>query len=230
MIQTRMLEDSFYPLTAKSCRPIRGHVERNSKWLKNHHVEQFVAILPLKRRSSLMSPDTSTNSSPLNMGPAKSDTGPVLGRVAARAGTKAGSHVGKQQNVNRGHNDIRIGHSVARVDRAHAADKHSPEGKPSDSHSAAANETTATHELNAREAWLNFHASDLIMRLQEWATDLDAREASLNAAYARQDLRERQFRLCRQQVEIQIAEHLAAAKALRTEMQSHARRIAFELK
>ncbi|NNE01517.1 MAG: hypothetical protein HKN47_29750 [Pirellulaceae bacterium] len=88
--------------------------------------------------------------------------------------------------------------------------------------------TAVAAEPVGREAWLKLHATDLIRRLQTWATDLDAREADLNASFARQDLRERRFRLHQQEIEIQMAQHQQAANELQEQMQAHARRLAFQ--
>ena len=83
-------------------------------------------------------------------------------------------------------------------------------------------------ELIGRERWLALHATDLIARVQEWASDLDAREANLHAIQAQQDIRERKFRLYQQEVETQMAEHNRVAAKLREQIRNHARRLAFQ--
>lgn len=77
------------------------------------------------------------------------------------------------------------------------------------------------------EAWLRLHASDLVDRLQSWASDLDAREAQLNARSSLQDHRERRFRLHQQDVSTELAEQQRAIERLRREVEAQARRLAF---
>ena len=130
----------------------------------------------------------------------------------------------KQRGVSSNSSEA-LGEEFRRIDAQHSADENnSGESTESQAHDAQAAKPLGA-ELHNREAWLKFHASDLILRLQDWATDLDVREANLNAAYARQDLRERQFRLYQQDVEAQIAKHQRAARALREQISAHSRRL-----
>lgn len=82
-------------------------------------------------------------------------------------------------------------------------------------------------ETAARQ-WLQLHASELIDRLTQWSHDLDRREAELNARMAKQDSRERQFRLCQQIAQRELDEQQRTIDRLRTQIQSHARRLAFQ--
>ena len=78
------------------------------------------------------------------------------------------------------------------------------------------------------ESWLRLHATDLIDRLSHWAADLDAREAQLNARLAKQESRERQFRLHQQVAQMELDEQQRAIDRLRKKIQDHARRLAFQ--
>jgi hypothetical protein len=78
------------------------------------------------------------------------------------------------------------------------------------------------------ESWLRLHAADLIDRLSNWSQDLDAREAQLNARIAKEDLRERQFRLHQQVALAEMDEQQRAVDRLRKEIEDHARRLAFQ--
>jgi hypothetical protein len=75
--------------------------------------------------------------------------------------------------------------------------------------------------------WLELHAAELVDQLQAWASDLDAREAQLNARASLQDLRERQFRLQQQDLATELAEQRRSIERLRAETEAHARRLAF---
>ena len=66
-----------------------------------------------------------------------------------------------------------------------------------------------------------------VERLQAWATDLDAREAQLNARASLQDHRERRFRLRQQDTETELAEQRRSVGRLRQELEAQARRLAF---
>lgn len=110
-----------------------------------------------------------------------------------------------------------------RVDKSHA---------PRDERIPNADQTESTSDqlvkdLIGREGWLRLHATDLIRRLQDWASGLDAREATLNASYARQDIRERKFRLHQQEIERQIAAHKQAAEDLRQRINASLRKLVF---
>jgi len=79
-----------------------------------------------------------------------------------------------------------------------------------------------------RESWLRLHAAELIRRLQTWANGLDAREATLNAAFARQDLRERQFRLQQNEFQAEMDAAEQAADELHQKVAAQSRRLAFQ--
>ena len=86
---------------------------------------------------------------------------------------------------------------------------------------------TAGEELQPH-GWLDLHAAELIDRLQQWADDLDSREAQLNARSARQDLRERQFRMHQHDVSTAMAEQQREDERLRGLLEAQARRLAFQ--
>ena len=79
------------------------------------------------------------------------------------------------------------------------------------------------------EDWLQLQATDLIERLQKWSAELDAREAQLNAAMAQQDLRERVFRIRRQEFDADLRRQQEEIDALREQLSAQARRLAFQL-
>lgn len=142
---------------------------------------------------------------------------PLIG--AARPGsTMANSPSDIQKIGSIGHQSDNI-----RVDSPHGRHDEDASLDSQDQHSNKTN----VDELVRREGWLRLHATDLIRRLQDWASGLDAREATLNAAYARQDLRERKFRLHQQEIETQIAAHKQAAEDLRQRINASLRRLAF---
>jgi hypothetical protein len=91
-----------------------------------------------------------------------------------------------------------------------------------DRDSAEADEFAGHHD------WLRLHAAELLDRLQYWASDLDAREARLNARLSVQDYRERRFRLLQQDVAAQLAEQQRSSERLREENLAQARRLAFQ--
>ena len=82
-------------------------------------------------------------------------------------------------------------------------------------------------DLATPEDWLPLHATELVDRIQAWASDLDDREAQLNARSSLQDLRERKFRLHQQDVAIELAEQKRSIDRLRREIEAQARRLAF---
>jgi hypothetical protein len=98
-------------------------------------------------------------------------------------------------------------------------------------HTTGSNQTDASKpepaNLPSPEDWLRLQASDLVDRLQAWASDLDAREAQLNARASLQDHRERRFRLRQQDAETELAEQQRSIGRLRHELQAQARRLAF---
>jgi hypothetical protein len=79
-----------------------------------------------------------------------------------------------------------------------------------------------------RRQWLDLQAEDLIERLQQWAVDLDAREAQLNVQASLQDRRERQFRLRQQDAMAQLAEQQRSIARQQHEIECRARRLAFQ--
>ncbi len=83
-------------------------------------------------------------------------------------------------------------------------------------------------DTSPQEQWLGLQAADLIERLQAWESDLDAREAQLNARAALQEHRERQFRLEQQAATTDLAEQARASQRLHAELKAQARRLAFE--
>lgn len=80
----------------------------------------------------------------------------------------------------------------------------------------------------SQDEWLRLHATDLIDRLQTWASDLDAREAQLNSRTSIQEHRERQFRLRQQDLATELAEQQRSIDRLRQEIEAQARRLAFQ--
>ena len=91
-----------------------------------------------------------------------------------------------------------------------------------------AEQRNACDDFAPQESWLRLHAADLIARLSTWSNDLDSREATLNARVAKQDLRERQFRLLQHDAQIEMDEQQRAIERLRAQMENQARRLAFQ--
>lgn len=90
-------------------------------------------------------------------------------------------------------------------------------------------ESTRANSCDADpDSWLQLHATDLIDRLSGWSADLDSREAELNARTAKQDLRERQFRLQQQIAQTEMDEQQRSIDRLRDQIQAQARRLAFQ--
>jgi hypothetical protein len=75
------------------------------------------------------------------------------------------------------------------------------------------------------DEWLQIHAAELIDRLQHWASDLDARESQLNARFAVQDHRERQFRMKQQDIAAEMCEQQRAIERFHREIQIRAERL-----
>ncbi len=92
---------------------------------------------------------------------------------------------------------------------------------------AGCDEPDSAAEFDSADDWLRLHATDLIDRLQSWASDLDARESQLNARASLQDHRERCFRLQQQDVATELAEQQRSIERLRQESEAQARRLAF---
>ncbi|MGB7342593.1 MAG: hypothetical protein WBD20_00120 [Pirellulaceae bacterium] len=107
-----------------------------------------------------------------------------------------------------------------RVDRPHVSGAETPSD-------AISSPPQSSASLD-REAWLKLHAAELIRRLQTWANGLDAREASLNAACARQDLRERQFRLKQAEFQAEMDDAQQDVDDLRRQIAAQSRRLAFQ--
>jgi hypothetical protein len=82
--------------------------------------------------------------------------------------------------------------------------------------------------LPTPDEWLRLHAGELVDRLQAWASDLDSREAQLNARTSLQDHRERRFRLQQQDAATELAEQQRSIERLRREIEAQARRLAFQ--
>lgn len=78
----------------------------------------------------------------------------------------------------------------------------------------------------AAAALLQAHADDLVRNLQAWAEGLDRRESELNATLARQENRERSFRLWAQTQQQQLQQLEREATRLREELKQQARRLA----
>ncbi len=109
-----------------------------------------------------------------------------------------------------------------------------PAGKESIGKKTAGKKTTGleppSSELASgdQEAWLRLHAAELIRRLQAWAHGLDIREATFNAAMARQDVRERQFRIQQSEFQAEMNSATEAADELRKQIAAQCRRLAFQ--
>lgn len=82
--------------------------------------------------------------------------------------------------------------------------------------------------IPVQDEWLRLHATDLIDRLQAWASDLDAREAQLNSRTSIQEHRERRFRVRQQDLATELAEQQRSIERLRHEIKAQARRLAFQ--
>ncbi|GAA5506744.1 hypothetical protein [Novipirellula caenicola] len=159
-----------------------------------------------------------------------------LGRSVSASSGPVGSgpvgsgHVGDPRLAPR-----RAGHSRGeffanyRVDSAH--DAAADANLAATSSAGSPQPKTPTHfDIAAplSESWLGLQAADLIERLQRWESELDAREAQLNARAAIQEHRERQFRLEQQAASTDLAEQTRAAQRLQAELKAQARRLAFE--
>lgn len=85
--------------------------------------------------------------------------------------------------------------------------------------------------VSEAEAWrqslLRLHAEDLVVRLQDWADDVDAREALLNARVAMHERSERTFRMKQQAFQTEMAERQNQVERLKERVEMHAHRIAF---
>ncbi|MCG8653761.1 MAG: hypothetical protein MI861_28240 [Pirellulales bacterium] len=112
--------------------------------------------------------------------------------------------------------------NLHRVDGSHqlGSDIPTPDWQPT-----AAEESRV--DPSSPQQWLQCHAIDLIQKLQQWADDLDAREAQLNWRSAAQDRRERQFRPQQQDLVAEMAEQQRSVQRLQAEAESQARRLAF---
>lgn len=93
---------------------------------------------------------------------------------------------------------------------------------PSD---VAAPSDDATRGDDAAASLLHAHADDLVRNLQAWAEVLDRRESELNATMARQENRERSFRLWAQTQQQQLQQLEREATRLREELKQQARRL-----
>ncbi|MEM9585993.1 MAG: hypothetical protein AAGA03_01825 [Planctomycetota bacterium] len=87
---------------------------------------------------------------------------------------------------------------------------------------------TVPNDPPDRQEWLQLHAEELITKLQTWAGELREREANLQVLFARQESRERKFRMQAQAWEAEMIDRQRSIDALRNRMQEQARRLAFE--
>lgn len=152
-------------------------------------------------------------------GPGTADTADQRG-AAAEPRAAGGSSPASCQG--RGHDD-----SPEPTALAAGAERgvHQPSSSPlgaSDRDTQSADRSPGNHD------WLRLHASELLDRLQSWASDLDAREAQLNARLSVQDHRERRFRLIQQDIAAELAEQRRSIERLREENLAQARRLAFQ--
>jgi len=104
-----------------------------------------------------------------------------------------------------------------------------PDGNPSPNRSTRQYRGIEEEQDTITQNWLQLHAGELIERLRQWSADLDYREAELNARTAKQDSRERQFRLLQQTAQQELDEQQRAIDRLRKQMQDQARRLAFQV-
>ncbi len=104
-----------------------------------------------------------------------------------------------------------------------ASPHHAPAGNAA-AGDATAGEATANNQLPS--PLLQAHADDLVHNLQSWAAVLDRRESELNAGIARQENRERSFRLWAQTQQQQLLQLEREANRLREELKQQARRLA----
>ncbi|TWT95447.1 hypothetical protein [Neorhodopirellula pilleata] len=68
------------------------------------------------------------------------------------------------------------------------------------------------------EAWLTYHATDLIARLSEWADDLSVRESNLHAREAAWERQARRLRLQFQETQIELEQLAASLREEREEL------------
>ncbi|WP_153557321.1 hypothetical protein [Roseimaritima sediminicola] len=123
---------------------------------------------------------------------------------------------------------------LQRLDPAHPSEASSAGSPSSGASPAQRRRPGAANATNHREAaptqdpsdLLTAHAEDLIARLHGWAAQLDQRESELNAGIARQETRERSFRLWAGQQREQLERLEREALRLRERLQRHARRLA----
>jgi hypothetical protein len=128
-----------------------------------------------------------------------------------------------------GHQPLAVGPRVTAVD-SECVDIRQPIGPLSavSSKSDPSTDPASETDLASKEDWLRLHATDLLDRLQTWASDLDAREAQLNARLSVQDHRERRFRIHQHDVATELAEQQRSIERLRAENKAQARRLAFQ--
>ncbi|TWT76341.1 hypothetical protein CA13_68350 [Planctomycetes bacterium CA13] len=117
---------------------------------------------------------------------------------------------------------------IHRIDRSHRKPQQTLPAIESTSNPSAEIGRQITGDLPP-ESLLKLHGEELIERLQNWAADLDAREATLNSRAALQEHRERQFRVQQQSTLAELAEQARAAKRAEVAIRHRARQMAFEV-
>ena len=164
------------------------------------------------------------------------DTGDPPGDGKPRDEKPGDAQTGDAKPRDRGHaTGGTAANPFQRIDRPHADVGQSATTKvdwnPTVSTADRGSEVIArsAHDVDPHpESWLTLHATDLIDRLTHWADDLDVREAVLNARIAKQETRERQFRLLQQAAQAEMDEQQRAIDRLRAQIQDQARRLVFQ--
>ncbi|MDA8743622.1 hypothetical protein N9N28_03210 [Rubripirellula amarantea] len=111
----------------------------------------------------------------------------------------------------------------------HQAPANSPAGSPANGQSSGSFDVSFDQDTQSlsTQHLLALQSDDLIAHLQQWAADLDSREAQLNARTSLQEHRERQFRIERRDAEAELAEQQRLVERMRQSVQVQARRLAF---
>ena len=176
-----------------------------------------------------MTPSTQAANIPSGIDAATADTTQPVPVVEVRDGPSRAST--EFQRIDRPHADV--GTNIGKPPVAMPASRKpsAPSQRPVQiqrREDQASGSTKASSLDRLPDSWLHLHATDLIDRLADWSADLDSREAELNARIAKQDLRERQFRLQQQVAQTEMDEQQRSIDRLRTQIQAHARRLAFQ--
>ncbi len=108
---------------------------------------------------------------------------------------------------------------IQRVDDPHPVDANQ------DSTSAESTTETTAEPTD----WLHYHCEDLVPKLQQWSSELDSREAQLNARVAVQESSERQFRMSQADEAASLSERRRAVERVEAEVKRRARQLAFAL-